>query len=87
MVEPEQTVDNTPEVEDNAVEEAKPVYRRKKGILRKKEVMALAAKNMKMSSWLRNETRINNEEREDLQSRRPEYERVMDMDWTDETQQ
>ena len=45
--------------------------------------MALAARNMKVSSWLRNETRSKNEEREEQHSRWLEEETVTDMDWTD----
>ena len=45
--------------------------------------MALAAMNKKISSWLRNETKIKNEEREEKHSRWLEEETVTDMDWTD----
>ena len=55
MVEPEQTAKETPEVDGRAVDEVKPVYKRKTGKIKKKEGLALAASNKKMSSWLRNE--------------------------------
>ena len=59
MVEPEQTVivETTPEVEVTTVEKAKPVYKRMTGKIKKKEEgLALAAKNKKLSAWLRDET-------------------------------
>ena len=45
--------------------------------------MALAAINKKVSSWLRNETRSRNEERDEKHSRWLEEVIVLDMDWTD----
>ena len=64
-------------------EKAKQPYKRQTGKIRKKEGLALAAKNKKVSSWLRNETRSINEERDEKHSRRLEEETVTDMDWTD----
>ena len=54
-MEPEQTAKESPEVDGRAVDEVKPVYKRKTGKIKKKEGLALAASNKKMSSWLRNE--------------------------------
>ena len=65
------------------MDEVKPTYKRQTGKIKKKEGLSLAAKNRKVSSWLRNETRMKKEEREEKHSRRLEEETVMDMDWTD----
>ena len=81
VVEPDQTVETTPEVEVTTVEEAKPMYKRKTGKIRKKEGLALAARNKKLSTWLRDETRVRKEERTEIQSRRLDDEVIEDMDW------
>ena len=51
------------------------------GKIRKKEGKALAAKNKKLSAWLRDETRTKNEERVEIKSRRLEDEQIEDMEW------
>ena len=83
---PEETVVvivvNTQEAVEKAVDEVKPTYKRQTGKIKKKEGLSLAAKNRKVSSWLRNETRMKKEEREEKHSRRLEEETVMNMDWT-----
>ena len=84
---PEETVvvivENTNEVVEKAEDGVKPTYKRQTGKIKKKEGWALAANNRKVSSWLRNETRMKKEEREQKQSRRLEERTVLDMDWTD----
>ena len=45
--------------------------------------MAIAEKNKKVSSWLRNETRIRKQEREESNTRGMEREMEHEMEWTD----
>ena len=73
------------EVVEKPVEtdKVKQPYKRQTSKIKKKEGLALAAMNKKISSWLRNETKIKNEEREEKHSRWLEEETVTDMDWTD----
>ena len=61
----------------------KSVYKLNKGKISKKESLAIAAKNRKVSSWLRNETRIKKQEKEESNSRGMEREMEQDMEWTD----
>ena len=72
-------VENTDEVVEKAVDEVKPTYKRQTGKINKKEGLALAAKNRKVSSWLRNETRMKKYEREEKHSRRLEEETVLEL--------
>ena len=69
MAEPEQTdaVEVSNEVVAKTVEpeKAKQPYKRQTGKIKKKEGLALAAKNKKVSSWLRNGTRSRNKERDE----------------------
>jgi hypothetical protein len=85
IMEDPEVVEVSKEVVSKTVEpeKAKQPYKRQTGKIRKKEGLALAAKNKKVSSWLRNETRSISEERDEKHSRRLEEETVTDMDWTD----
>jgi hypothetical protein len=69
--------------QDEVQSDKKPVYRRNKGKISKKESLAIAAKNKKVSSWLRNETRIRKEEREEINTIGMETEIEHEMEWTD----
>ena len=60
------------------MDEVKPTYKRQTGKIKKKEGLSLAAKNRKVSSWLRNETRMKKYEREEKHSRRLEEETVLE---------
>jgi hypothetical protein len=68
---------------DEIKADIKPVYKLNKGKISKKESLSIAAKNRKVSSWLRNETRIKKQEKEESNTRGMEREMEKEMEWTD----
>ena len=74
--------------------EAKPLktlktkpYKRNTGKIKKKEAITLTKKNMKITSWIKDKTWSVRKERRETEYRRLEDETVLDMEWSDPTEE
>ena len=62
-------------------------YKRNTGKIKKKEEITLAKKNMKITSWIKDKTWSVRKERRETEYRRLEDETILDMEWSDPTEE